>query len=99
MKDIAMATEKDKLQNLVEKVQLPYQVTQLNKDEISILEQKFNKLSDKDRAKVIGIAEEIFDSDMLYSVKEGRWFYSFMYGIVEFLQEHDYQQAEQTSSR
>lgn len=89
----------DQLKNLVEKIYLPYQVTQLNKNEISLLEKKFDELSDKELIEVIRIAKEIFDSEMPGDVKEeeGRWYYSLIYGVAEFLQENYYQQAEQAT--
>lgn len=87
------------ISDLLDSIILPYQVTELNKMALSALEKKFDELSDKNKARVIEIAEEIFDSEMPPRVKEGRWYYCLMYGVVEFLQEQQNQyKAKETAS-
>ncbi|MGB9708003.1 MAG: hypothetical protein ACPLXC_01590 [Candidatus Pacearchaeota archaeon] len=92
-----MAEVESFIENLIQKVQLPYQVTQLSKEELGILEKKFYEISGENQATVVKIAEEIFDSEMPLIVKDGRWFYCLIYGVIEFLQENYKQQSEQTS--
>lgn len=75
------------LRTLLEDITLPYQVTQLDNIALGALERKFEELSEENKAKVVKIAEEIFDSEMPSVVKNGRWYYCLMYGVVEFLQE------------
>lgn len=85
------------LKGIIQRVLLPYQVTQLNEKEQSLLEITLQKLPQAEQAKIMGIADEIFLDEMPLDVKEGRWWYSVLYGIIEYLQEQDYQQAEQTA--
>ncbi|MCX8194253.1 MAG: hypothetical protein N3G19_02745 [Candidatus Pacearchaeota archaeon] len=91
MSESTIAQENKQLVDLLDAIVLPYQVVQLNKTELSALEKKFYELSDENRAEVIRIAEEIFDSEMPREVKKGRWYYCLMYGVVEFLQEQQNQ--------
>lgn len=91
-------TSKD-LEDILKKVQLPYDVTKLGKDELGILEEKFNGLSDEDKIKVVGIAGEIFDDRYeMPDVKDGRWYLCLMYGVVEFSQQKYKKQACETAS-
>ncbi|MEM2933142.1 MAG: hypothetical protein QW622_02975 [Candidatus Pacearchaeota archaeon] len=90
----------DSFKDLVDSIILPYQVTLLDKVKLGALEKKFEEFSEENKAKVVKIAEEIFDSEMPANVKEGRWYYCLMYGVIEFLQEqqNNYQTKETTSS-
>ena len=90
--------EIERIESLIQKVQVPYQVTQLSKDELGILEKKFYELSDADQAAVMKIAEDMFESEMPSIVQEGRWFYCWMYGVTEFLQENYKEQACETTT-
>ena len=86
------------LKEITQKVSLPYQVTQLNEQERSVLERKLQELSPEEQAKIMGIADEIFLDEMPFIVKEGRWWHSVLYGVVEYLQEQYNQQSQEAAS-